>query len=156
MPRYLSPHFSLDELVASQTAARKGIDNTPGAAELRNLKRLALVLEQVREAVGGKSVLISSGYRSPALNKAVGGAKNSAHMLGLAADFSVPSFGTLLQVAKAIAGTPGIEYDQLIHEYGTWVHIGLAADGVLPKRENMSIFNGTGYLAGLISAPKMA
>jgi zinc D-Ala-D-Ala carboxypeptidase len=156
MPRFLSPHFSLDELVASQTAARKGIDNTPGAAELRNLKRLSAVLERVREVVGGKSVIISSGYRSPALNEAVGGARNSAHMLGLAADFSVPSFGTLLQVAKAIAATPCLDYDQLIHEYGTWVHIGLAEDGVVPRRQNLSIFQGTGYLAGLVSAPRVA
>ena len=152
MPRSLTEHFTLDELVASQTATRSGIDNTPGAATLRNLKSLAEVLEEVRTLLGGVSLLISSGYRSPALNTAVGGSAKSAHLLGLAADFTAPKFGTVLQTAKKIAAS-GIAYDQLIHEYGAWVHIGLATPGVAPRRQNLSIFKGTGYLPGIIAKP---
>lgn len=153
MPRFLSPHFTLEELTISQTAAREGIDNTPSAAVLKNLKRLALVLEEVRHLAGDQPLVISSGYRSPALNKAVGGASKSAHMLGLGADITVPSFGTVMQLARAIAAS-GIAYDQLIHEYGTWVHIGLAEPGVAPRGQNLSIFKGTGYLKGIVGKPR--
>jgi hypothetical protein len=84
------------------------------------------------------------------LNKAIGGAKASAHMEGLAADFTAPAFGTVLQVAKKIAAA-GIDFDQLIYEYGTWVHIGLRTG--TPRRELLSIFKGTGYLKGILSKP---
>ena len=147
--RMLTTHFSLAEMTASQTAARLGIDNTPDAAILRNLRRTATLLEEIRQILGAP-IIVSSGYRCPALNKAVNGSKNSAHMLGLAADFTAPAFGTPFHVAKKIAAW-GVEYDQLIHEFGTWVHIGLS-DG-LPRRQALSIFSGTGYLPGIISSP---
>ena len=150
MPKKLSEHFTLEEMIFSQTAARKGIDNTPTPAIMANLKKTAALLEQVRAALGGVPILVSSGYRSPELNKAIGGAKASAHMLGLAADFTAPAAGTVLQVAKKIAAA-GIEFDQLIYEYGTWVHIGLREGA--PRRETLSIFKGTGYLKGILSKP---
>lgn len=150
--QYLTPHFSLTELTASQTAARRGIDNTPNAEHRRNLKRLAQTLEQVRSLLGNRAVLVSSGYRGPALNTAIGGSRTSAHMSGLAADFTVPGFGTVFQTARAIAASD-IVYDQLIHEYGSWVHLGLAADGATPRRQNLSIFTGTGYLNGIVGRP---
>ena len=118
----LTKHFTLDELTASQTAARRRIDNQPPMAVLENLTRIAALLEQVRAAVG-RPVIVSSGYRSPALNTAVGGARNSAHVLGLAADITVPGMAPKA-LAKAIIAA-GIQFDQLIYE-GTWVHIGLA------------------------------
>jgi hypothetical protein len=152
MPTRLSPHFTLEELTTSQTAAREGIANTPDAAARRNLARLAATLEAVRALLGGVPILVSSGYRSPALNRRVKGVRNSRHMDGLAADFTAPAFGSVLQVARAIAAS-SIDYDQVIHEYGAWVHLGLApADGV-PRREALSIFRGTGYLAGIVKAP---
>lgn len=119
----LSEHFTLDELTASQTAVRKGIDNTAPPAVVENLRRVAAVLEQIRALVG-KPVTVSSGYRCPALNAAVGGARYSAHMQGLAADITVVGL-TPKALAKAIIDA-GIVFDQLIYE-GTWVHIGLAA-----------------------------
>jgi hypothetical protein len=152
MPRSLTEHFTLDELVLSQTAARNGIDNTPPADVVRNLRRLAAALEDVRTLLGDVPILISSGYRSPALNKAVGGAKNSAHMVGLAADFTAPGFGTVMQVARAIA-TSEMPYDQVIHEFGTWVHMSLAVDDSEPRGERLSIFTGTGYLRGIVGRP---
>ncbi|HYA28393.1 MAG TPA: D-Ala-D-Ala carboxypeptidase family metallohydrolase [Acidobacteriota bacterium] len=148
MATNLSDHFTLEELILSQTAAREGIDNTPSPVIVHNLCRLVEVLEEVRSLLGGVPMLVSSGYRSPALNQAVKGANKSAHMDGLAADFTAPRFGTVIQVANKIADSQ-IVYDQLIHEYGSWVHIALAATDVTPRRENLSIFRGTGYLRGI-------
>jgi len=149
-PRHLSRHFTLEELVASQTASRRGIDNTPSPAVVRNLRKLAALLEKVRVLLDGAPVLVSSGYRCPALNAAVGGSKNSAHMAGLAADFTAPDYGTVLQVARRIAES-NLRYDQLIHEYGGWVHIGLPQGRARPRRQDLSIFKGTGYLPGIIT-----
>jgi zinc D-Ala-D-Ala carboxypeptidase len=153
MARALTPHFTLDEFTVSQTASRLGIDNTPGPDIVKNLKRLAQTMETVRDALGGLPVSVSSGYRCPELNKAIKGAKNSAHMSGLACDFTVPQFGTVLQVARAIAAA-GIEYDQLIYEYGAWVHLGLAADGEAPRGQKLSYFKGLASpVVGLVSKP---
>ena len=143
----LSPHFSLAELVSSQVATRKGIDNTPAPAIVANLTRLAALLEQVRALVGAP-IAISSGYRSPALNRAVGGAANSAHVLGLAADI-----GTAKLAPKALAlliRQSDIAFDQLIYE-GTWVHIGLSVG--MPRRQVLTAkFAGGGvsYVAGIV------
>ena len=119
----LTPHFTLEELVFSQTAARLGIDNTPPQAVVENLKVLASGLEQVRELLGCP-VNINSGYRSEELNAKIGGVKQSAHTQGFAADFVANEFGTPKQICKAIAAS-GIQFDQLIQE-GTWVHISFA------------------------------
>lgn len=125
----LAPHFTLAELVESQTATRKGIDNTPSPAIIAGLARVAAMLEQVRTLVGGP-ITVSSGYRCPALNKAVGGASNSAHVLGLAADITAP--GMSPQALAKLIQRAGLAFDQLIYE-GTWVHIGLSASS--PRRQ---------------------
>ncbi|CAA9418048.1 MAG: hypothetical protein AVDCRST_MAG51-1854 [uncultured Ramlibacter sp.] len=155
MPKFLSEHFTLEEMVFSQSAARLGIDNTPPEPVLHNLRRLCRALEMVRQEMGELPVIVSSGYRSPALNVAVGGAEHSKHMQGLAVDFTVPRYGSTLQVARTLAGC-GLQYDQLIHEYGRWVHLALAPEGVAVKGEKLSIFAGTGYLDGLRAAPPTA
>jgi len=152
MPKQLSEHFTLEELVLSQTAARSGIDNTAPKEIVQNLRELARVLEQVRTLLGGVPILISSGYRCPELNRAIGGSKSSAHMRGLAADFTAPSFGTVLQVARKVAASD-IGFDQVIHEYGSWVHIGLANIGEEPRLQRLSIFRNTGYLKGIVTSP---
>ena len=149
MAKKLSEHFTLEEMIFSQTAARKGLDNTPTPEILANLKVMVATLDEIR-ALLGVPIQVNSGYRSPAVNKAVGGSKNSAHMLGLATDLTAHPFGTVLQVARKIAAS-GIVYDQLIYEFGTWVHIGLRKEE--PRRENLSIFAGTGYLKGILSKP---
>jgi hypothetical protein len=125
----LTPHFTLDELTASQTATRRGIDNKPTIQILRNLTSLAETLEQVRALVG-QPLTISSGYRCPDLNKWVGGASNSAHTLGLAADITCKGM-TPQELARRIRASD-IAFDQLIYE-GTWVHLGLSA--TTPRRE---------------------
>lgn len=140
----LTEHFTLDEMTLSETAARRGLNNTPGPVELANLKRVANVLEQIRALVG-KPVIVSSGYRSPAVNKAVGGSKSSAHMKGLAADINVP--GLKPATLAAIIKTSGIVFDQLILEYDRWVHVGIADH---PRGELLTIRSGTGYMKGIV------
>lgn len=116
----LTAHFSLEELVHSNTGERMRIDNTPNLEVVARLTILAMGLEKVR-ALLGAPLIISSGYRCPALNRAVGGVPDSAHVQGYAADFICPGYGTPLQVARAIAGS-GISFDQVIQE-GTWCHV---------------------------------
>lgn len=135
----LSEHFSLEELVYSDTAKRRGIDNSPSIAVQSNLTRLAVALEAVRKAVGAP-ITVSSGYRCPALNKAVGGAANSAHLTGLAADITAKGL-TPRQVAEAIVKA-GVKFDQLIYE-GTWIHFGLAP-GVGRQQVLTATFNSNG------------
>lgn len=119
---HLSSHFTLQEFTVSQEAARRGLDNTPPPDVLERLKRTAQGLEAVRVRLGCAPIIISSGYRSPAVNAAVGGAANSQHMRGEAADIICPRFGTAVEIAAALRDS-GIEYDQLILEHGAWVHI---------------------------------
>src|SRR5437867_10669758 len=113
----LSKHFSLEELTASEVAARAGIDNTPPAEAIRNLVRLAEGLELVRAALGNNAVHVTSGYRSPRLNQMVGGSRHSMHMQGLAADILCPVFGPPLEVCCAIARS-SVSADQVIYEFG--------------------------------------
>lgn len=123
----LSPHFALAEFTASETAARRGIDNTPSPAIIEHLKMTAELLEDVRVILRAP-ILITSGYRCTALNAAIGGAANSAHIEGRAADFICPGFGDPLAVCRRLSGTPGIDFDQLIYEFGDWTHIAWADD----------------------------
>ena len=141
----LSPHFTLSELTVSETAARRGISNVPDAKALANLARLAGVLEQVRSLVG-RPVVVTSGYRSKAVNKAIGGSTTSAHMTGLAADINCPGL-TPKQLCQRIEAS-GIQYDQLILEFDGWTHIGLSEGA--PRRQELTIRKGTGYLEGIV------
>lgn len=119
---YLSTHFLLDELTHSQTASRQGIDNTPDAQTIERLKKTCYGLEEVRILLGGYPIHISSGYRSAAINSAVGGSQGSQHLLGQAVDFTCPRFGTPKEIVRKIKDS-NIQYDQLIEEFGQWVHI---------------------------------
>lgn len=120
----LSEHFTLEELTASQYAVRHNLDNTPSPSVLGNLYVLATTLEAVRKLYN-KPINISSGYRCPMLNKAVGGAENSAHKLGLAVDFVISGIA-LKDIVRDIVASD-IAFDQLIFE-GTWIHLGLRTD----------------------------
>ena len=118
----LSPHFTLEEFIESQTAARQSINNDPPSLLFPSLTATAEGLEQVRTLLGDRPMRISSGYRSPTLNRAVGGSTNSQHVLGEAVDFTCPAFGTPRQIVAAIVAS-GIPYDQVIQEFDSWVHI---------------------------------
>ena len=141
----LSAHFTLERLTHSETALRRGIDNTPPTELLQNLSALALGLEEVQRLLG-HPIEISSGYRCPALNAAVGGSTASQHVQGLAADFVCPDFGPPLDVARAI-GVSAIAFDQCILEFGNWVHLSFSAQ---PRIRLLTIYDSNeGYLAGL-------
>jgi len=141
----LSPNFSLSDLVRSETAEERGIDNTPPPEIVENLMRLAASLEAVRSLLGGP-LEISSGYRCAALNEAVGGSSTSQHLQGLAVDFECPAFGTPLEIADAIRRS-ALEFDQCILEYGRWVHLSFSD---APRRRLLTIYDDDkGYVAGL-------
>ena len=118
----LTDNFRLSEFTNSQTAERQGIDNTPPPAVIEALRKTAAHMEQVRTLLGGKAIVISSGYRSPALNKSIGGAATSQHTKGEAVDFTCPAFGKTADLVKAIKAS-SIEYDQVILEFNRWVQI---------------------------------
>lgn len=128
MTTQLTEHFTLEEFILSQTAARMGNPNTPPPKELDNLTRLAETMEKVRTLLDGKPILVSSGYRCPAVNAACGGSSTSAHMSGLAVDFSCPGFGSPHDIClKLQPSLAALGIDQLIWEYSSWVHLGLSA-----------------------------
>jgi len=141
----LTRNFSLEQLIYSDTALRVGIDNTPAADIVKNLRLLAKGLEQV-QAVTGFPLQISSGYRCPELNRRIGGAKTSQHTQGLAADFTCAAYGPPVDVIKAIRSS-GINFDQCILEYAKWVHISFSK---APRGKVLTIYDPKkGYLDGL-------
>jgi zinc D-Ala-D-Ala carboxypeptidase len=118
----LTEHFSLEEVTHSDTAARRGIDNSLPPELLPVVTKTATRTEKVR-AVLGKPISITSWYRSLPLNRALLSADTSQHPKGEAVDFICPSFGTPLEVCKfLIKNRDLIRWDQLILEH-TWVHI---------------------------------
>jgi uncharacterized protein YcbK (DUF882 family) len=133
----LSKHFHLREFTRSQTAARRGLDNMPGPVAIDALTLLCeTLLEPVRREFG-RAVVVNSGFRSPALNRAIGGARGSQHVLGEAADIEIPGLANA-HVAQWIAAH--LAFDQLILEAHVpgdpasgWVHVSIAP-GRAPRR----------------------
>ncbi len=119
----MAKYFSIDELTRSATAAARGIDNTPPEGAAARLRVLAeRLLDPVRE-LWGAPLRVNSGYRSPALNAAVGGAPSSQHLMGEAADITTGSREGNRRLFGLIAASP-LEFDQLIDERGwSWLHI---------------------------------
>lgn len=118
---YLSKYFSLNELTFSQTAIRLGIDNKPNTEILTQLMKTAKKLDVIRELLG-KPINISSGYRCLELNSKIGSKPSSQHTKGEAVDFTSKEFGSPKQIVSHILSN-NIEFDQLILEYDSWVHI---------------------------------
>lgn len=110
----LSPYFTLQELIHSNTAIRKGIDNTPSEEVINNLRVLCEQLLTPLRIALDKPIKVTSGYRSPKLNKFIGGAKKSQHTLGQAVDIQVSGMTTeeLFLFIK-----DNFNYDQLIQEF---------------------------------------
>jgi zinc D-Ala-D-Ala carboxypeptidase len=118
----LTDHFSYEELTKSDTAARNGWDNTPPEEAKKELYTTATILEKVRTLAGNVSLHVISGYRSPQVNGNIKGSSNtSQHCKGQAADFYVDTMN-VEELFQLIAQS-AIRYDQLIQEYGQWVHI---------------------------------
>ena len=127
-------YFSLSEFLNSATAKRLRIDNTPSFEVVDNLNKLADYLDVIREKVG-KPILISSGFRCPVLNKAVGGVSNSQHQKGLAADLICADMETLEKVLRETGG-----FDQLIKEHrkgskSFWYHVSVTPRNGKPRQQ---------------------
>jgi hypothetical protein len=136
----LTQHFTLEELIASDIAARHGIDNIPSSPlVLTNLKTLAEGLENVRTLLG-KPIIINSGYRSIMVNSLLGSKPSSHHTKGWAADFICPFFGTPKDIIKKIISSD-IKYDQVILEFDRWIHISFCEEGYKPRKQALIIDN---------------
>jgi len=138
----MTPHFTLDELTASETAERNGWDNTPNEQELANLQRLAEFLEKVKEALGGKPIMVNSAFRNKQVNDAVGSKDTSQHRTGCAVDIRVPQL-TPDQVVQAIIAS-GLPYDQVIREFDRWTHLSIPNTPDAKPRKQALIIDKTG------------
>lgn len=134
----LTEHFSIEEFTTSETATRRGLDNTPDADTIEALRSTARGMEEVR-ALLSVPITILSGFRSVKVNSAVGGSQTSQHCKGEAVDFIAPRFGNPQEVCRAILDST-IEFDQLIYE-GTWTHISFS-DG--PRHSTLTAHFGNG------------
>lgn len=150
----LTNNFTLEELTKSETALRRGLDNTPTVEVVENLKVLAeKVLQPVRDHFA-KGVKVNSGYRAPEVNAAVGGSKTSDHCLGMAADIEIPGLPNA-ELAEWIEAN--LEYTQLILEFYTqgvpdsgWVHVSYDPKNL--KKQSLTAVKREGktvYLPGL-------
>ena len=135
----LSEHFTLEELTAT---SHREFDNTPKATELANLMRLAALLEQVKTVLGGKPVMINSGFRSKQVNDSVGSKDTSQHRIGCAADIRIPGM-TPDEVVKAIMSSD-IGYDQIIREFDSWTHISVPNTTTDKPRKQALIIDKSG------------
>jgi hypothetical protein len=134
----LTPHFTLEELYASEFADRNNIDNMPSdATVLNNLKWLADNLEGVRNVLN-HPIHVNSAYRCLSVNTGIGSKPTSSHVQGLAADIVCPNFGSPRAVVDAIIGS-NIQYDQVILEYDRWCHIGFAPKSQTQRLQKLII-----------------
>lgn len=122
----ITPHFYWNELLASEEADKNNIDNIPITEEqTNNIILMANKLELIREYLGNKPIIVSSCFRSPKVNKLVGGSLTSAHLSGLAVDFKCNGAGSPAAIVGIIRKRyEELQFDQLINEYDKWVHIG--------------------------------
>jgi zinc D-Ala-D-Ala carboxypeptidase len=152
----LTANFTLEELVKSETALRNDMDNTPGEAEIANLKTLCeKVLQPVRDHFQ-TGVKVNSGFRHPEVNAKVGGSKTSDHCKGQAADIEIPG---IANADLAVWIMDNLEYTQLILEFYTpgvpdsgWVHV--SYDPANLKKQNLTATKQGGktvYLNGLVA-----
>jgi hypothetical protein len=141
----LSEHFSLDEATYSETAIRMHINNQPDDRQLENMKSAANQLEAVRNVTG--ALRVNSWLRLPDVNVAVRGSKASSHMDGWAIDCS-STVHTPYELCQIVIKA-GIKFDQMIHEYGSWMHISFAPE---MRQERLTIYKPEGkYKIGILT-----
>ena len=120
----LSENFTIAEFTASDTAARRGIDNSLPGGLIPTAQATAQMLERIRAALGGLPIIVTSGYRCAELNAAIGSARSSDHVKAMAVDFKCPAFGLPYDVAKRLSGhIDALGIGALIHEFGQWIHV---------------------------------
>tara|TARA_R110002167_G_scaffold312070_5_gene517790 strand:- start:1318 stop:1776 length:459 start_codon:yes stop_codon:yes gene_type:complete len=133
----LSKNFTLEEMTFSQTASNRGLSITPSTEVTSNLKfHCTEVLQPIRDLLKCP-IVVTSGYRPEWLNTAIGGSKNSQHMTGHATDFQLLNSKYSLLEACELIEKSKIPYDQLIHEFGKWIHVSSARP---PRLETMSAY----------------
>jgi len=131
----LTKNFTLEELTHTD---HRELDNEPNESEKANLMRLAEFLEQVKELLDGKPIMVNSAFRSKAVNDAVGSKDSSQHRIGCAADIRVPGL-TPDQVVKAVIAS-SLPYDQVIREFDRWTHISVTnAPDMTPRKQALII-----------------
>lgn len=150
MPGKLTEHFTVKEMTHSETAIRRGLDNTCPDGLKANMKRVADALEILR-AHYGTPIRVTSCYRAPAVNKAVGGSPTSAHRFANAADFTVSGVPNIEVCRKVPELIP--DFDQVIYEFGPsgWVHLGFTNKA--PRKQMLSAVKRDGktvYLPGIV------
>lgn len=152
----LTKNFHLSELLISQTATRLGIDNTPTPHHKDNLMQSCENLWQPTRDLLGVPMLVSSGYRCPMLNVAVGGSTTSAHPHGRAIDFIAPKFGTPRQIVAFLVKEfkeQGIKFDQIILEFDRWIHLGYKSPTGEQRGQVLTAVRQNGktvYLQGIV------
>ena len=131
----LTEHFSLEELTHTD---HRELDNTPNDQELANLRRLAEFLEEVKDLLDGKPIMVNSAFRCKQVNDAVGSKDSSQHRVGCAADIRVPGM-TPDEVVKAVINS-SLPFDQVIREFDRWTHISIPNDPAgKPRRQALII-----------------
>ena len=135
----LTTHFTLEELTHTD---HREFTNEPNETERANLMRLAVFLEQVKELLGGKPIMVNSAFRSKAVNDAVGSKDSSQHRVGCAADLRIPGM-TPDEVVKAII-TSDLQFDQVIREFDSWTHISVPNKPELTPRRQALIIDKQG------------
>ena len=143
----MTPHFSLEEFTASDSASRLNIDNRLPDELRENALKTLQMMERIRFHIDAP-ITITSGYRCAALNKAVGSKSGSDHTLAFAVDFKAPRAGTPYEIAKDLAGVIDVlGIGQLILEFGSWVHVSLARPDKTINR--IITIDKTGVRAGI-------
>lgn len=146
MPLPLSENFTWFE--ASITQHRE-ISNDIPSNLYSSIKNTAAWMEKVRKVLGNNIIIVSSWYRSPALNAAVGGSTTSEHMEGTAVDFVCPKFGEPVDIVRKLAQFDSkVYFNQLILEH-SWVHISFPVPPALPKMQVLSLLANKRYAVGI-------
>lgn len=145
----LSTHFTLAEATKSDKGERLGLSNQPDQKQLQTMKHTAEGMERVRTLLGDSPIRVNSWFRSPEVNKVVGGVSTSQHAKGEAVDFTCAVFGSPLEIALKLRDHWNvIKYDQLIYEQ-TWVHISFVS-GRLPRGQELTYQGAGKYVKGIV------
>ena len=135
----MTPNFTLAELTVTD---HREFKNEPNSTEIKNLQRLAGLLEQVKSVLGGVPIMVNSAFRSKEVNDAVGSKDTSQHRIGCAADIRVPGMAPDAVVKAVIAAK--LPFDQLIREFDRWTHISVPNDPKGKPRGQVLIIDSKG------------
>ena len=146
----LSAHFTLEEFTTSETAERRRIDNSLPPELLNAAQNTAEMMERIRAVLGDLPITVTSGYRSPEVNRAIGSADTSDHPKAAAVDFKCPAFGTPKEIALHLADKiDSLGIGQLIYEFSSWVHVSTRRP--LKDVNRVITIDQTGTRAGIVS-----